>query len=354
MQYKILKGDEMSSIYYDGTKLLNTLDLDKMKPEIFMACGNRSSGKTTFFNKMLVDNFLNYGNQFCLLYRFTYEITDCHNTFFGDINGLFFPDHVMTSESKARGVYRELYLDNQLCGFAVAMNCADQIKRCSHLFHNVQCILMDEFQSETNKYCEDEITKFISIHRSIARGAGKQNRYVPVYMISNCVSLLNPYFAAFDVCNRLRPETKILKGHGWVVEQSYNEAAFNAQKQSRFLTAFEGRKEILYMTENLYLNDNNMFIERPPKSSKYVATVKHKNNMFNVSFDKTTNNFYCADGCDSSYPVTLAADLESHNVNTQYAPHSVLIQSLRSAFHSGNFRFKNLKSKQAVMSLLHY
>ena len=57
-------------------------------------------------------------------------------------------------------------------------------------------MIFDEFQSETNHYCTDEIRKFISVHTSVARGQGKQSRYVPVFMLSNPVSIINPYFAA--------------------------------------------------------------------------------------------------------------------------------------------------------------
>ena len=40
------------------------------------------------------------------------------------------------------------------------------IDKISHIF-------FDEFQSESDHYCSDEVKKFISIHQSIARGKGK-------------------------------------------------------------------------------------------------------------------------------------------------------------------------------------
>lgn len=340
--------------FYTGNKLLNTLDLDGLKPEIFMATGNRSSGKTTFFNKLLVDEFIQKGEQFCLLYRFSYELQNAHSAFFDDIKGLFFPEYNMTSLSFCRGLYRELYLNNQLCGFAVALNCADTVKRNSHIFTNVKKILMDEFQSETNKYCDDEITKFISIHKSMARGHGKQTRYLPVYMVSNCVSLLNPYFSELGVTDRLKPNTKILRGHGWVVEQNFNQSASLALKESRFLKAFEGRKEVAYMTENAYLNDNNHFVEKIPGKMRYFATIVHNDQYFNISYSNSEGVFYTSPGYDKTFPIIVAANRNSHNMTTTYAPSSVLVQTLRQAFHAGRFRFKNLPSKKATMELIHY
>ena len=40
----------MENIFYDGTKLLNMKDLSGEKPEIYLCTGNRSAGKTTYFN----------------------------------------------------------------------------------------------------------------------------------------------------------------------------------------------------------------------------------------------------------------------------------------------------------------
>lgn len=341
-------------MYYNGSKILNTLDIDKQKPEIYMVTGNRSSGKTTFFNKKMVDTFLEEGKQFALLYRFSYELQNCANAFFDDIRGLFYPNMEMVSVSKCRGLYKELILNGDTCGYALCLNCADTIKRNSHVFTNVQHILMDEFQSETNKYCEDEVTKFISIHKSIARGAGKQSRFVPVYMVSNCVSILNPYFDAMGVTDRLKQNTKILRGRGWVLEQNFNKEAANALANSRFMQAFEGNKSIPYITENVYLNDNNTFVEKKPNHTKYVCGLKHNDTMFNIAFDLETDTYYTSPGYDKSFPLVLAANIESHTDMTTYSPNSLLVKQLRLAFHSGNFRFKNLKSKNATLAYLHY
>ena len=53
------------SDFYDGTKLLSLSDLNGNKPEIFISTSNRSAGKTTFFNRMLINSFKNEENIFC-------------------------------------------------------------------------------------------------------------------------------------------------------------------------------------------------------------------------------------------------------------------------------------------------
>src|SRR5699024_8157369 len=111
------------------------------------------------------------------------------------------------SKRRASGIYHELFIDGKPCGYAVSINSSDQLKRYSHLFSDTMRMIFDEFQSETNHYCDNEIVKFISIHTSVARGGGKQVRYVPVYMIANPVSIINPYYIEMGISSRLKTDT---------------------------------------------------------------------------------------------------------------------------------------------------
>lgn len=144
----------------------------------------------------------------------------------------------MTSKRRASGIFHELYIDDEPCGYAISLNSADQLKKYSHLFSDVERMIFDEFQSETNHYCSDEIRKFISIHTSVARGQGKQSRYVPVFMLSNPVSIINPYFVELGISERLKDDTKFLRGDGFILEQGFIETASKAQKDSGFNKAF--------------------------------------------------------------------------------------------------------------------
>ena len=105
----------------------------------------------------------------------------------------------MTSKRRASGIFHELFIDNVSCGYAISLNSADQLKKYSHLLSDVQRIIFDEFQSETNHYCYDEVSKLLSVHTSIARGQGELVRYVPVYMLSNPVSIINPYYVDMGI-----------------------------------------------------------------------------------------------------------------------------------------------------------
>ena len=253
-------SEELKPQYYDGTKLLSMKDIDGNTPEIYLCTTNRTGGKTTYFSSMLVRRFLKSKRKFALLYRFNYELDGVEDKFFKDIRNLYFSNYYMKSESICRGKIRRLYLgtdpdDPQFyeeCGYAFALNDADQIKKYSHFFSDVDGILFDEFQSETNHYCGEEIQKLLSIHTSVARGKGEQRRYVPIYMLSNQVSLINPYYTELGISARLNSETKFLKGKGFVLEQGYIESASKAQQESGVFKAFSGNDYVAYSSQNIY------------------------------------------------------------------------------------------------------
>ena len=77
--------------YYDGTKLLSLTDLQGQRPEIYICTSNRTAGKTTYFNRLVLRRWEREKRKFGLLYRFNYELDDCADKFFKDINPLFFP-----------------------------------------------------------------------------------------------------------------------------------------------------------------------------------------------------------------------------------------------------------------------
>lgn len=352
-----------NSEYYDGTKLLSLLDLNGEKPEIYICTTNRTGGKTTYFGRMLVRRFLKYGEKFALLYRFNYELDDVADKFFKDLGCLFFPDKAMRTERRASGIYHEIFLQDSneeentgvSCGYAISLNSADQIKKYSHLFSDVKAILFDEFQSETNHYCTNELRKFQSVHTSIARGRGEQVRYVPVYMLSNPVTLLNPYYIAMGITTRLRSDTKFIRGYGYVMEQGYVESADKAQMSSGFNKAFSGTEYLAYTAQGLYLNDNVAFIDKPSGKSRYVLTVRYNGSDFAIREFADSGIIYCDDKPDASFKNKIVVTTEDHQINyVMLKRNDVILGSLRYFFEKGCFRFKDLRCKDAVLGLLSY
>lgn len=343
------------SIYYDGTKLLSLMDINGNVPEIYICTTNRTGGKTTYFNRMMINGFLKRNEKFCILYRYIYELDDCANKFFKDIGNLFFKNHTFVSKKKAKGIYHELFLDDKSCGYALSLNSADSIKKYSHLFNDISKIMLDEFQSETNNYCPEEIRKFRSIHTSIARGNGEMVRYVPVFLIGNPVSIINPYYVALGISNRLTDKVRYLKGEGYVLEQGHNENASKAQTESAFNRAFSDNKYLAYSAQGVYLNDNLAFVEKMNGASKYVCTLRYDNVDYGVREFSDQGVIYCDDKADNTFPLKISVTTTDHQINyVMLRRNDIILANMRYLFERGCFRFKNLKCKEVILNALSY
>jgi hypothetical protein len=331
------------------------LDLNGNKPEIYLCTTNRTGGKTTYFARLCVNRFFDKKEKFCLVYRYNYELDDCAEKFYKDISGLFFRGTQMTSKRRAAGIFHELFIDDIACGYAVSLNSADQLKKYSHLFSDVKRMMFDEFQSETNHYCADEIRKFISVHTSIARGQGEQIRYVPVYMCANPVSIINPYYVEMGISNRLKDDTKFLRGDGFVLEQGFVESASIAQKESGFNRAFAKNDYVAYSSECVYLNDNKAFVEKPVGVGRYLATLRYKGTDYAIREYAESGVIYCDDRPDTSFAMKLTVTTADHEINyVMLKRNSFFLTNMRYFFEQGCFRFKDLRCKEAVLKALSY
>lgn len=341
--------------FYDGTKLLSLYDINGLKPEIYISESNRSAGKTTYVNKMVVNRYIKKQNKFGILYRYNYELDGVADKFFKDVKKLFFKNMDMESKRQANGIYHEMYLDGESCGYAISLNSSDQIKKYSHLLSDTTSLIFDEFQSETNHYCNDEVTKFISIHTSIARGNGEHVRYLPVYMIGNPVSLINPYYTTLGISARLKNDTKFLRGDGWVLESGFNETASQAQKQSAFNKAFKDNKYVAYSTQSIYLNDSKAFIEKPVGAGKYLATLKAGQKTYGIREYADQGIIYIDDKADNTYKLRITISTEDHDVNyVMLKKNDLFLGTLRYFFEHGCLRFKDLKCKEIAMKAISY
>lgn len=351
----------MTSKYYTLNRIQNIKDLDKKTPEIYIIMGNKAAGKTTAVSKYLLDNFFTNNQKFGLIYRFNYELDDIADKFFKDIHGLFFKNYIMKSERKAGGIYAELFIAKdeekpiwQSCGYGVTLNSSEQLKKYSHLFSDIGVLFFDEFQSETNHYCGKEVHKFQLLHSTIARGQGKQSRYVPVYMCSNAVSIVNPYFLALGISNRLQKNTKILRGHGFVLEITQNKSAEKAMEESSFVKAFGSSEFNEYAIKSVYLNDSEAFIEKPTGESHYILTIKNNGKLFGI-YEYETGVVYVSNKADPTFRYKLSVGINDHDKNflllRTYDP---VIDAYKKLFEIGQMRFKNQECKDAFLQLIKY
>lgn len=340
--------------YYSCEYLLSLKDANGELPEIYISDGNRTAGKSFSWKTTLINRFLKkpIGNQFIILFRNKYEIKDCATPFFEDVRRVKYLGHEMTSKKICDGIMERIYLDGIECGFAVPLSMATKIKRLSALFSEVGAMFFDEYQDDNNRYLPKEVEKLQSIHTSVARGDGKQHRRVPLYMASNAVSILNPYYDAFGISKRLRNDTKFLRGNGWVYERTFNESAKESFQSAGFNKAFSDTSYYKHASENLYLNDNQALLESPSGLSKYQLSVKYNGEWYSIR--KYDEIMYVDEGYDSSYPVRICFNVNDVTDDRQImvGRSHYMVLTMREWFSNGRMRFRNLKCKDMILDLL--
>ncbi|MBO5948957.1 phage DNA encapsidation protein [bacterium] len=220
--------------FYNGKNLLSKKDINGKKPKILISCGGRSTGKTTFWNSFVLNKYKGTDAQFILLYRYKYEIDNIANRFF-DAVSFKFPDDNMTDKNTENLGFTYLYLNKKLCGFALAINSANNIKKYSSIFSKVKYILFDEIIPEDGRYCPNELQKLLSIYVSVARGNGKAIRDdVQMIMMCNVYTDDNLYFQKFNI-KKTHENTKIQRCDGVVVEYVENNDIQKLQESDKII-----------------------------------------------------------------------------------------------------------------------
>ena len=338
--------------YYNPTKILNMKDLEKKEPYIYMISTNRSAGKTTAFLKLALENFKKSGRKTILLYRYQYEL-NASSSLFSDILRLY-PElgEEMTSLPHARGLFYELFLDKESFGFSLALNNPDSLKKYSPLFAECDYMIFDEFQPESGKYLPKEFEKFQSVLLTVARGGGEQSRSIKVFMLSNMVSIMNPYYIQWGIYKRIKSNTKFMRGIGWVAEFGYNESASEAITNG-IGRAFQGSNYLNYSTQKEYLRTTDGFIEQPKGKSKYIFTIVHDGVAYGVRDCFEAGILYISKKADKTCNLVVAFKASDHNQNTRMLSHYDYIwKNVKDSFYQGALRFDDMQTKNAIFDIL--
>lgn len=346
--------------YYDPTYLRSLKDTDGQLPTFYIVDGNRTAGKSVAFKKICMDSYLKEPSgvsQFMYLIRNKGDLAGIEHAFFDDISRLFYPDKTLVPQYVLNKNAVEFHLNDKkgdICGYAVALNMARKIKNFSGMFVRVKHIFFDEYQDEENNYLDNEIQKFASLITSVSRGDGEQVRRVIVFMASNAVSLLNPYYSYFGIDKRIKTNTKFLRGHGWVYERTWNESASQALSASGVARALKNSGYFESATQNVYLNDNMSLITKPQGQGKYFLSVKYNNKWFSIW--RYPDIFYVAEGANMEFPQRVCFNVNDVTDDRQMmiGAGNPIVLFLREYFNRGLMRFQSLSAKEMTLDLLNY
>lgn len=348
--------------FYQLNKILSLKDINGKDPQLYFICGNRGPGKTFAVKHYFLKRYLNYGEKFIILRREVQELDGCASNFFKDIS-IKFPEYDMYDKAVNKGQYFELYLKKkdevgencgQCVGYCIAINSSNKIRTLAPNFTDAERIFLDEFQAEDGRYVGKEITKFISILTSISRGHGKTYRYVPAFLCSNNVSIVNPYFTAFHV----KPDTctHFLKGKGWVYEQVQGKAAAKAIEESPLGALIEGSEYADYALGGKYLSDNNGFIEEVHGDRLSVCTVicdGVKYGIWSIKEGEYTGMYYVNHKINENERNVLTFSIADHKPGSLLTiSGSIVVKNLKAMFNDGYMYFDDQESKNMLVEMI--
>lgn len=337
--------------YYNGYSVLEKKDLNNETPEIFLVAGNRTGGKSFFFKRLLSLMRIHHGHKFLWITRKITQVKGAAQSFYGDIRDCDDLCGEWDVDSYVRNVTAVLY-HGEIIGYFTYINYAADLKEISNMFNDVGCIVKDEFQSETNEYCTDEIIKIRSIHKSVSRGFGKQSRYCPLICMGNQTSILNPYYVALGIHKRLRPDTRFLRGEGYVLQVFFNKQASDKSKASAFERAFGQDEYANSSNENIFMDNTSFILKKDTSRMKPQFSIGIENKWYGVFYSR--EGFYV---CNQKIQGRLkyALDLESHNSETLMMRRSdPIFSQLKIYFDNGKFWFENIECKNACFALFEY
>lgn len=339
--------------FYNASKILSLKDLDNLEPTIFLITSNRCAGKTTYFLKKFLEDFKKTGEKFILIYRYSYELNACENIF-SDVLSIY-PQfgQDMESTSYARGLFYELFLDKKSCGFAVSMSNPDSLKKYSPVFKDCTQALLDEFQVENGKYLQRETDKLQSLLVTVSRGGGKQYKEVKLYLLSNMVTIMNPYYITFGIHKRLRENTKFLRGHGWVAEFNINESARKGLAESAIARAFQNSDYMNMSSESVYLYDSKAFVKNVKGRNRYLFSIRHDNRLYGVREFFDENLLVVSKKVDKNCQNIMTFQTKDHDTSTLLVDrYSFYVKLMKDAFKRGYLRFDDVETKNVVFDIL--
>lgn len=308
--------------------------------------GERGVGKSYGIKKVSIKRFLKKNHKFIYLRRYDTELKKSlkNNEFFKDISK---DKELKKYNLEVRG--DKFYLDNNLCGYAVALSKASIYK--SVPFPDVDFIIFDEFliDNATYHYLPDEPEKLLDFMETVGR-----LRNIQVFLLGNSISLINPYFDYFNISLPYKSDIKTFKEGIILINYIKNEAYRSVKKESKFGKLIDGTKYGSYAIDNEFLKDNNNFIKKKSKKSKFFFNIILNGHTYGVWLDYSSNDMYISKHYNNNHPVSITFNYQDHSENTiMLKSRSVFYQNLIKHYENGFLYFENQQIKSDVTRLIH-
>jgi hypothetical protein len=323
--------------------------------------GGRGLGKTYGAKRLGIRNCLNKGEEFIYLRRYKEELKAARDTFFADIEAEF-PNHDARLFGNKGQVSPILIRDNSesetewkarnknrvwttACYF-VALSVAQGQK--SVAFPKVTLVIFDEFIIEraTNSgYLKGEVSALLNFYNTVDRGQDKTR----VLLLANSVSIMNPYFAEWEIRPDKLPELSTMKD-GFILCHFPDSALFATSiYQTRFGKFIAGTEYADYAIGNQFKDANDTLIEDKTSNAKYKYSLETEAGIFSVWYDMSQSTYFVLSKRPGNERLlTLVSEtMDKNKIRVSFT--EPVLKSLRSAFNRGSVVFDKPSSRNAFV-----
>jgi len=331
--------------YYDYSKVMS------FNAYYNIIIGARGLGKTFGAKKLVISRAIKTGEQFVYLRRYKDELKVSKDAFFADIAEEFpewdFRINGYSAEmapAESRDVKGREW---QLIGHFVALSTAQSRKGVS--YHAVKWILFDEFIIEkgATHYLPQEDVAFLNFYSTVDRWKDKTR----VFFLANAVSMMNPYFLAWDI----KPDQEgefVKRRDGYIACHFADSAAFSkGVYQTAFGKFIAGSEYADYAVGSEFADNHDHLLQLKTAAAKYVYTVETKHGMFSVWLDGVNRKFYIQGRRPKQEIIFTMLTEKMAEGKTLIRYNDKLVQTIRTAFNNGNTLFDNAKTRNAFAEI---
>lgn len=304
------------------------------------AVGARRIGKTYSVKEKCIHDFLNKGHHFIYLRRFESELRKLPR-FFNDVCKEF-PGH----DFKVDG--HIFYIDGKKCG--EAMYLSNQKVAKGFPFPEVWNIIFDEFIIDVgfHHYLPDEVTYFLEFYYSTA-----SLRDVPVFFLSNAITITNPYFSYFEI---KAPQPGNFYAKGEIVVEMCDSREFKKHVQEkRFYDLIKGSQYERYALDNEFLRDSNTFIEAKTGKAVCRFVIAYKGKKYGVWESLDFDRVWVSNDYDKNCFNVFVFSNAEHEPNTRLIKRSSkqgMFKNFILDFEDGYVYFESINIKNNIFDLL--
>lgn len=312
------------NLYYNPNKMLSYNRI------LNFIIGARGIGKSYSMKKYPINRFIKHGEQFIYVRRYKPELKKVGN-YFNDISQEF-PEHTF----KIKG--REFHIDGKLAGWAIPLSSWQSEK--SNAYPNVTTIIFDEFirEKDNSGYLPNEVTSLLNLMDTVFRD--REN--VRTICLSNAVSVVNPYFLYFGLVPDIK---KRFNANDDIVVEIPDSKDFSEQRRkTKFGKLIDGTEYGEMSLDNEFINDNQVFIEKRSKDSRFQFAVIYNGMTIGIWVDVELGLMYLSHDYDPSSKLIFALSTDDLSENTMMMAnwkHNFYLMKMVRAFMKGYLRFDN-------------